>query len=314
MTKQETLSLLLSDHFLPKIEATAILTQAFHWSPGYALICIRTDFINENVHKVLNSSVEAHKAAYLLEYSQNEFIIVLDNSPDPERCIRIAAEIRAGLLKITNTVFSIGISRMRNNASELFACRKEAERACSATHMFGQNSIIHINYLDSNDIEYIYPAHKEKKLIEATMDGDIAYAMQMLDEIFAVFKSCENLKQSLINKMVLKILVGLNIAASSRATAFEKMEFDSLSLKTLMAAETVEEAHAFLKKGIHDFAKEMNELTDVARDALFYKLSGAKETAGSVEELVQKLGTTLCFINTAIYKNNKSNIFSFLDE
>ena len=247
----------------------------------------------------------------MLPYRQNEFIIVVDRAPSKEYCIKVAADLRADLLRETNTMFSIGISRLRYNANEMYASRKEAERACAAIHMFGQNSVIHIDFLDSNEIEYIYPAHKEKRLVEAAMDGDKACALQMLDEIFAVLEACKGIKQSLINKMVLRILVSLNIAASSRVSAYEKMNLDSMSIKKLMAAKTPDAAYGFLKQGIIDFANEMDEITDVTRDALFHKLSVSKETPDSIDDLTQKLGTTLCFINTAIYKNSMSDVFNF---
>ncbi|MCL2821247.1 MAG: hypothetical protein FWD38_10580 [Oscillospiraceae bacterium] len=313
LSTHQALSLLMDDHYLNGDEAKAILKQSSKLTPGFAVILIRTDFTNDNVYKVLGDCISTHMKTFLLPYRQNEFIIIVDDSPDMEYCGLIAADIRAKLLKNTNTMFSIGISRIRDKAEELFACRKEAERACSATHMFGKNSVIFINYLSPNDIEYIYPSHKEKRLVEATMDGDTDYALEMLDEIFDVIKSREGLRQSLINKIVLGILVSLNTAASSRVSVYEKMNLDSLSLKTLMTAKTIDEAYNFLRQGICDFAGEMEEITDVTRDALFHKLSVSKDVPGTADELAANLGTTLCFVNTAIYKNNKSDVFSFLE-
>jgi len=311
---EQALSVLLGDHFLDEEEAASILAKPHKWNPGYVVICLHTDHTNDNVQNVLDSCIDEFKYTFLMPYRQNGFIIFVDNSPEPEYCRLIAANIRNGLLRDTNTMFSIGISRQRYKADELYACRREAERACAATHMFGQNSVIHISYLDPNDIEYIYPLHKEKRLIEATMDGNTTYALQMLGEIFAVLKSRENIRQSLINKMVLGILVGLNIAASSRVFALEKMDITSLSLKSLMAVKTIDEAHEFLEQGIFEFAGEMDDITDVTRDALFHKLSVSKSIPGSADELVNEFGTTLSFINTAIYKNSKSDVFSFLRE
>jgi len=313
LSAQQALSLLLDDNFLSGEDATTVLTQAIKLCPGFIVIFVRTDYTNDNVYKVLDDCIKEHKNTFLIPYRQNEFIIIVDNSPTDKYCAIVAAGIRAGLLKHTNTMFSIGISRMRDKAGELYACRKEAERACAATHMFGKNSVIFINYLDTNDIEYLYPAHKEKRLVEATMDGDTTGAIQMLEEIFDILKSRNELKQSLVNKMVLGILVKLNIAASSRVSSYEKMNLDSLSLKTLMAVKTIDEAHDFLKQGICDFAYEMDEITDVTRDAIYHRLSVSKEnTASTADELAKNFGTTLCFVNTAIYKNNKSDVFSFL--
>ena len=313
MPEKSVLLELLGHHFLSDEEATAILARNVKLNPAYAVIFVRTDHTNENVLCVMGNCAREHKSIYLLPYRWNEFIFIAYNSPAPEYCVQVAADIRTKLLAETDTKFSIGISRMRVKAAELYACRKEAERASMATHMFGQNSVININYLDSNDIEYMYPLHKEKRLIEATMDGDTDSALQMLEEIFSVLKSRDGLKQSLINKFVLGILVSLNIAASSRVSAFEKMNLDSLSIKNLMASKTIGEAHDFMKQGIYDFASEMDEITDVKRDALFHKLSMSKEIPGSVDELAQKLNTTMTFINTAIYKNNQGDIFDYID-
>jgi len=313
LSAHQALLLLLEDNFLSSGEAEAILSQSTKLNPGYMVIFVRTDYTNDNVFNVLGNCIKEHKFTFLIPYRQNEFIIIVDNSPTDEYCGQVAAVIRAGLLKDTNTMFSIGISRMRYNADQLYASRKEAERACAATHMFGENSIIFINYLDSNDIEYIYPSHKENRLVEATMDGDTTCALLMLEEIFDVLKTRDGTKQSLINKIVLGIIVKLNIAASSRVSAYEKMNLDSLSLKTLMAAKTIKEAYDFLKQGICDFAHEMNEIIDVTHDAMYHNLTVSKDiSAVTADELAQKLGTTLCFVNTAIYKNNKSDVFSFL--
>jgi len=310
----QTLSTLLGDHFLSSEYTATLLAQSFKWNPGYVVMSIQTDFAGENVLNTLKKSVSVRKDLYLLPGRPNEYYIIASESPAAEHCVQVAAEIRARLLKETNAMFSIGISRLRNKAGELYACRKEADRACRATHMFGQNSVIHIDYLDSSDIEYIYPKHKEKRLIEATMDGDITTALQMMDEIFDVLKSRESLKQSAINRMVLGIVIGLNIAATSRVTAFEKMNLDSLKLGTLLAAKTIDEAYDYIKQGILDFAGEMEEITDVTRDALFYKLSNLQKAPDSIDDLAQNLGTTLCFLNSAIYKNNSSDIFSLFQE
>jgi len=313
LSPNQALSALLDDHFLTAEEAEELLTKSAQVHQSFVVICVRTDFTNNNVYKSLKDHEADHGSVCFLPYRQNEFIFVLGNSPSAEFCIQAATKIRAGLLKDTDTIFSIGISRERHKAEELYACRKEAQRACSATHMFGKNSIIHIDFLDSNEVEYIYPSHKEKRLIESTMDGDITYALQMLKEIFSVLKP-RKIRQSLVNKIVLRILVGLNIAASSRVSSYEKMGLDSLSIKTLMSVRNIDEAHEFLIRGIYDFSGEMNEITDVTRDALFHKLSVSESIPESVDELALKFNTTLSFVNKAIYKNNKSDVFSLIRE
>jgi hypothetical protein len=204
---------------------------------------------------------------------------------------------------------------MRDKAHELYACRKEAARAFKSTYMFGNNCVIHIDFLDSNDVEYLYPKHKEQRLIEAIMDGDVKYAFKMLDDIFEVLKLCKDLKQELINKMVLGITINLNTAATSRLYAFGKINPEYLSIAKLLSAKTIDESYGFLKKGIEDFAKEMDDMTAISRDAMFYKLTAAKNAKKmiSISDLSKILETTPSFINTAINRNCKEDVFSFFE-
>jgi hypothetical protein len=312
--EEQNAKILLGDNFLSGEEAAVLLGQTFKWSPGYAVIGIYADSSYMEIHDVLKSELSSQNIAYLLQYSPNEFYAVIDKSPSMEFIMKLANGIRNKLFKETDAMFSIGISRVRDKANELYACRKEAARAFRATHMFGHNSIIHINYLGHNDIEYIYPKHKEQMLIEATLDGDVEYAFKMLEDIFEVLKSSKELKQELINKIVLGITISLNTAATMRVSAFGKLNVDSLSLSKLLSASSIKEAHEYLKKGIEDFAREMDAVTEVSRDALFHKLTMARNAKKTVPiaDLSQELGTTPAYINTAINRNCKGDVFSLL--
>lgn len=307
------ISLLLNDNYMTQEEAAVFFANTIENTPAYVVIGIFTHSRDGNIIDVLKTKAEEIGFLYAIENSPNECYVVLDKSPNPDFCFQTANAIRQLLFKETDEMFSIGISRSRYKASELYACRREAARACIATHMFGQNNVIHIDCLDSNDVEYLYPSHKEKRLIEATMDGDAQYAFRMLDEIFSVLRSCKNLRQSLINKMILGIIVNLNIAASSRVFAFEKIQLDSLSLKKLLAAKSIDEAYSFLKLGIQDFAGEMKAFTDVKKDALYHNLLDIRKQGNitDIESLANSLNTTIGFMNSAIVHNSDKNIFNF---
>jgi hypothetical protein len=324
LTKKEIISqksneqnarILIDDHYLSQEDVTMLLEQTFKWVAGYTIIGVLVDSSCDDVLLALKNKAIEQDYAYVLQFKMNEFYVILDKSPTVERSMQLANDIRNRLFKETGAKFSIGVSRMRNKASELYACRKEAARACRATRTFGYNNVIHIDYVDSNDIEYLYPKHKEEKLIEATMDGDIDTAFKMLDDIFDIFRYSKNLKQGLVNKIILGIIVNLNIEATARVFVFEKINLDSLSLSKLLTSKSIDEAYSFLKRGIEDFAKEMDAFTDVSRDALFFKLTELRKSDYpiSISDLTRELGTTVGFINTAINRNCNGDIFSFFD-
>ena len=310
---EQGIRFLLGDHFMSNEEAAVFLSQLSQWEPGYAVLYVAADSCRGAVLHSLKKAAADRKIACVLPYDRDAFCLILDKSPAKEYAVSLANDLRLRLLRETGAIFSIGISRPRIKAGELQICRREAARACKATQIFGHSSVIHIDYLDASDIEYAYPKHKERRLIEATMDGDTETAVAMLDEIFEIFKARRDLKQGLINKMILGVIVGLNIAATSRAKNFEKMNLDSLALSKLMAVKSADEAYAYLKKGIEDFAGEMEAITDVSRDALFYKLKGmgSADRPASAADLAQSLDTTAGFINAAIRRNDGGDIFSY---
>ncbi|MDR3013637.1 MAG: hypothetical protein LBU70_10610 [Chitinispirillales bacterium] len=314
-SREQAAKTLLGDHFLSQEAAAILLGQTFKCTPGYAVIGIHTDSFYNEVHRALAREVLERELMCVLHYSLGEFYAIVDDSPPDQLTMKLANSIRNRLFEETDAMFSIGVSRMRDRAGELYACRKEAARACRATHMFGYNSVIHIDYLSPNDIEYVYPKHKEQKLIEATLDGDTGCAFRMLDDIFEILKSSKELKQELINRIALSITVSLNTAATSRMFAFGKIKFDSLSLSKLLSATSIGEAYDHLKKGIENFAKEMDAVTEVSRDALFYKLQDVKKAEKSISifNLSQTLATTPTFVNTAINRNSGEDIFSFFE-
>jgi hypothetical protein len=313
LSQDDVLSILLAGHFLCWDELERLLARSFNWTPGYVIIGITADVDLINVKRVLDLENRVQDKFYVWRHKPDAYYLIMHQSPDAEEVTHLAEDIRNILFTQTNASFSIGISRMRHKAGELYACRKEADAACGAAYVYGQNSIIHVDYLGANDILYIYPMHKEQKLIEATMNGNTVLAYAMLDGIFEALKSCKGLKQGLANKIILGILTRLHIAATARAYSLEKMNLDSLALSKLLAAKTIDEAYLFLKEGINEFAKEMDALTDVSRDALFYKLESIKgkgEQAG-ISDLMKRFGTTAGFINAAIYKNSGGDLFSY---
>jgi hypothetical protein len=316
VTKVETqiaqnVNFLLSDNFLSQEDA-AVLLGPFRWSSGYVVIGIHADSYYIEVYRAL--SKEAAKQDFMVvQFQMDEFYAIIGESPTVQFATKLANDIRNRLFQETSAVFSIGISRIRHKAGELYASRREAARAFKATHLFGFNSIIHIDFLGSQNIEYLYPGHKEQKLIEAALDGDIDCAFAMLEDIFDVFESCKEIKQELINKIALKIIISLNTAATSWVFAFGKIDLGSQTLSKLVTATSIKEVHDHLKLAIEGFVKEMDDITEVTREALFYKLMAIKDAEKpiSISDLSQLLNTTPAFINTAIYRNCNKDIFTF---
>ena len=310
---ERTLRLLMKSHFLTHEEAAVLLAQSFDWTPGYAVLCVSSDSYREEVLRTLRRAASDLKAVRLLASDASEFYLILDKSPIKEHTLSVANEIRLRLFRETDAMFSIGIGRTRNKAGELHISRREADRACRATQIFGHNNVIHIDYLHAGDIEYAYPDHKERRLIEATMDGDAETAIRYLDDLFEVFRGRKDLNQGLLNKMILGVIVRLNISATARAQSFEKMNLDSLALSKLLSAKSADEAYAYLRKGIEDFTAEMEAITDVSRDALFYRLKGLREAGGpvTVAGLTQALDTTAGFIDAAVRRNGGGDMFSY---
>ncbi len=305
---------LLSEHFLSFQDVSKIFDKYLNkWVPGFVVMSVVTDSYNEDFIETLVKHSENNGFAEIVPVMPGEVCLILDKEPSVNQCITKAQELARCLLSETECNFSIGISRSRQSPHELWVCRKEALRAAKATHMYGKNGVIHIDYIDKDDIAYAYPTHKEQQLINSTLDGDATNALTMLDDIMAVFKAHPRMSQSLINKFALGILVNVNIAAACKVMAFEKIQMDSLAAGRLLSCKTPDDVYAALKNGITELATEMDEFINLKRDATFIKLSQLKEeqTEFSLNELSMKLGTTVNFLNTAVMNNAGENLFDF---
>ena len=314
---EQSLLLLLDEHFLSNEEAALLLKRVMpQWSPGYTVIGVVASSCYMQAYEAILETLDEMKQGFALRVRFNETCVIMDGSPDEALCFRMADALRHALLDKTRASFSIGISRERAQASELYACRKEAQRAASAAYLYGRDSVTHINYLCENDIEYIYPAHKEKRMIEQAMDGNRQEALRMLDEIFQVVKEREFLHRDLVNKVALSIVIKLNIAAISRAKALGKTQADAISFGKPFLAKSVEEAHLFLKDGIRDFADEMEAFNDLRKDALYIRLvkMKAEKPHLCVADLTKAFHTTVNFLNSAIARNSDGSIFDFLSD
>jgi DNA-binding NarL/FixJ family response regulator len=306
---------LLGEHFLSPAETERLLTRTHPaWQPEYVVISILHDSFTSRIFSITSGLAAEIKNAYVVQPEFNETCLILENSPSMEKCFGAADLLRRYLLKETDAMFSIGISRSRKTAGELYACRKEALRAASSAHLFGQDSIVHINYLDTGDILYVYPKHKERRLLELTMDGNVPGALAMLDEIFEIIESRENLKQAFVNKIALGILVGLNISASAKVQELEKIQMDAASTGKLLAAKSVNDTYLILKESIEYFAAEMDAIIDVRREILFMEISKLKSKKKDItlDDLTKTFQTTAGFLNFAVMKNSGSDIFEFL--
>jgi hypothetical protein len=309
------LPLLLDEHFLSYDEAALLLQRIMpKWVSGYAVIAVAIEGHCSEAMAIITAITEEHKIGHAVGLKSGEICIVMDNSPTEEACFQLANAVRRELLKKTGVSFSIGLSRVRNTAAMLYVCRKEALRATSAKYIYGQNNVVHINYICENDLEYVYPEHKEKRLIERVMDGDKETALKLLDEIFDVIRKQNIVHQSVINKIGLSIMIRMNIAAISRAKILEQTQAEAMTGGKLLAAKTTEDVYIFLKAGIVQFADEIEALNDLRRDALYVRLSQMKAAGDniSIADLTQIYRTTISFLNSAIIRNTDSNIFDFI--
>ncbi|MDL2236560.1 hypothetical protein LJC56_01850 [Christensenellaceae bacterium OttesenSCG-928-K19] len=310
---EDILRLLLREHFLSGEQAAALLRDAGYTCNGELTVLVLNakPYIPYDILQKLPAEF-AKGASVLMD--AGEACIVLCDCGDP---LKTADALRVYLLENIDISFSIGISRSRKKVSELFISRREALRASLATHEYGLDSVVHIDYLDKKDIWYAYPHHKENRMIEYAMDGDAKQAIALLDELFSFLeKREEQLSERYIRSVGLRIWAGMGLAASSRLLAYETLQMDAMSFGKLVTSKNWQDMYAFLKEGILQVSLEMEAIQEVARDALYTRLSSlrAKGESPLPEELVGIFHTTIGFLNDAVTQNSKDTIFNFFQQ
>ncbi|MCL2056086.1 MAG: hypothetical protein FWH02_02570 [Oscillospiraceae bacterium] len=310
---QNGLKLLLGENFLTSDEADSLLGQlAPNMAPDFAVISVLCDTPAAPLFPIIEGFAKTLPLALTAQVSLDESCIVSGSSPDAQKTIEIADGLRRALIESSNISFNIGISRRRGTAGELFACRREALQAASAYELYGRESVIHIDYLGDKDIWYLYPRHKEERMIDLAIAGSPQKALALLDEIIGFLKA-QDLRKQYTRKVAVRIWAELNLAVASRAPALETAQTDSMSFGKLFSGKSDEDVYSFLKKSIESFAAEMKALNDVRRDALFMRLESLKNEGPEIDisTLAARYHTTVCFLNDAIVKNSDKNIFNY---
>lgn len=316
------LALLLSEHYMTDEQCAEMFSRSCPAAePGLAVIVVRSEGtsggICEEIRKEVMKLREYSWACGAAQTAENELCVLLHGGMEARLCMRAADGLRLKLLEASGTPFSIGVSRVRVPPAELCISRKEARAAADSTHIYGINSVIHADYISSNDFLYAYPEHKEQRMISAAMEGDVEGAVRMLDEIFDMLRRMPSFDEAFSNRICMKIWSRLNIAAIARVKSFNSTQMDTLPFGKVIALKTLEGVYDFLKKGIVDFTQEMKELADIKSEMLFMQLEKLKKEAKALtlDTLTTECGATVSRLNTATMLGCDESLFEyFADE
>jgi two-component system response regulator YesN len=187
----------------------------------------------------------------------NCITVLLGNTLDLGELISIANTIKS---RIQNVTVTIGIGKTYKNPNEISISYRQAKSALRYESRMGIGSIIPITYVEpDNHITYRFPLKKEELLVYTVVIGDKEKAQRLLSEIFYALKSCGELPEKLLPKIILDILVSINRYASEQKIPINDVFSKVFSVNIISEKNTLDEAYDYLKKVIEDFTDHIND-------------------------------------------------------
>lgn len=236
--------------------------------------------------------------------------VILGNNLDLSELISIADSIKS---KLQNTTVTIGIGKTYSNLNEICISYRQAKSALRYESRMGVGSIIPITYVEpDNHITYRFPLKKEELLVYTVVVGDNEKAQRLLSEIFDALKSCGELPDKLLPKIILDILVSINRYASEQKISINDVFSKVFSVSIISEKNSNDEAYEYLKKAIEQLTLHINEnrkdqddkILDIAKkyaDTYYFESISLSKTA-------QYAQTTPDYLNR-LFENNLGKSF-----
>ena len=244
-------------------------------APGYTVMVLKIDYYDKlslimeekdkhmlifSVLYKVESILEEYKNGVAFINRHDEIVIILGAKLTINESIEIGEKIRGSIeydLKITCTV---GIGKMYNEARKINISYKQAKAAIRYNHYLGLNSVIHINYVEPNNIiTYEYPLKKEEYLVYETVIGNEKRVLELLKDLFKVLNECQPLPDKLLPKIILDIIVSINRYASEQGINIDSFFNKNFTMKEVLQNKGNDDAFNYLSNLLPSICKYIKE-------------------------------------------------------
>lgn len=246
----------------------------------------------------------------------DEVTVIIGGSLTIDEVIKLADNIRETIKKQTNFTVTIGIGDKVDKAKNIDVSYKQCKAALRHNFYLGNNSVIHINFIENNNkISYEYPLKKEELLVYETVNGNVNVALTLIDELYSTLKD-KKLPKDFLQKITLDIIVSINRYASELNIPFESFYSKEISIKELREQKSFEDSYNYLKSIVIKICAFIDELRIKSEQNIVSKLIAYIDTNPfeniSIKKYSAIVNTTPYYLKKIFSKYHDITIYDYV--
>jgi two-component system response regulator YesN len=238
-----------------------------------------------NVYKfsILNIAEEMIKKSFnglATEVNENQYVVLinLDNHPQQnihDKLENVAIQIRDTINKISPFSVTISIGNIHDDISKVYLSYQEALEVIKYKLTLGNNNILFYNDLQNDkEMNYFYPLHIERNMINNVKAGHYEQALHYLEELKKEISERPYLSYENIYRLYSRILdAAINVLLEMNITLRDVFDEKYIIYKELAKRETVDSIHQWLSivfKKITDYIVQQNRNNEKMDQVIAY--------------------------------------------
>ncbi len=251
---------------------------------GYRIFVIRVDYYKKLILTLEDEekNILVSKMKYLVGqvfgqiknvsfFAQlNEMVVISNSFSELAKAISMADMLIEKMLVELKLKVTIGIGRHYEDIQDISLSFNEAVAATNYRFYIGYNSVIPIEYVESNlNISYRVTPEKRNKLIFTTVVGEEEYALSQVDKVFEDLEKIEKLPENYISKFVHSIIIEVDMQVTAKCIKADDFFKANVDYEKINKLENVREAKKYLEDFVKAFCDFIGHLRESQAEDIF---------------------------------------------
>lgn len=300
-------------------------------TPGFSVFTLRIDHFKKIiltmdemekhllVYKILliiNEKLKKLKSGIAVINRLNSISVILGGSVPLFDTVEFCEELRQEILHQTKVGVTIGQGRVYENAGEIYVSCRESEAALRYRHYMGYGTVIPIHFVEPiNNITYRYPLEKEERLVYSAVTGEYENCRELLGQIIDALKSCGELPERLIAKIIMDMLFSISRFASEQHIQVDSLFTEYFSSKNVIELKTLDEAYDYMSGALKSFCDYITRIREDGNKEILEKVKGYIREKYyenvALARMAAYAGTTPEFLSNLFQKSEGMSIYRY---
>ena len=205
-----------------------------------------------------NKFLQSRNLGYAFINSFNSISCILGGPNELPVLLAVCSEIKNEIVKKTELSVTMGLGRPVSGLMSINISAKEAEAALRYRHLLGYDTIIPLDFVEpDNQLSYVYPARKERRLVHTAVAGEYEYARALLEQILEALRGRGPLAQRILPKIIMGIVIAISRYASEQQMDVEAKFRDFFDFSHILGISTIDEAKNYMEQALKSFCNHI---------------------------------------------------------